>query len=86
MSESATKPKTGTPTVLAEYECDEGTRQLVGQRVNGTVHISDVPVGDEGLVHLVEKRIGCLKELDALVADYLQTAQRIGRCPMDGWL
>jgi hypothetical protein len=56
MSETATTRKTGTRAVLAQYECDEGGRQLVGQRVNGSVHISDVPVGGEGRVHLVEKQ------------------------------
>ena len=42
---SATGPA-GEPQVLATYECDEGTRQLVGQRINGSVAVSDVPVGD----------------------------------------
>jgi hypothetical protein len=32
MSAAATKPATSQPQVVAAYCCDEGTRQLVGQR------------------------------------------------------
>ena len=87
MSETATTTtEAGAPKLLAEYRCDEGTRQLIGQRVNSAVHVSDVPAGDQGRVHLVERAIGCMAELDALIADYLETARRIGHCPMRGWL
>jgi hypothetical protein len=49
------RPATGEPTVLATYECDEGTRQLVGQRIDGRVALSDVPAGDQGKVYLIER-------------------------------
>jgi hypothetical protein len=42
------RPTAGEPTVLATYRCDEGPRQLVGQRIEGRVALSDVPVGDRG--------------------------------------
>jgi len=35
---SATQSTAGERKVLARYESAQGTRQLVGQRVNGTVH------------------------------------------------
>ncbi len=83
MSETATKPATGAPKLLAEYDCNAGKRQLIGARVNGSVHVTDVPQGEEGRVYLVERRVGSMKELDALVADYLDKAARLGRCPME---
>ncbi len=79
---TAQQQKTGEPKVLARYECDEGTRQLVGQRIKGVVALSDVPAGDSGRVHLVERRLESLAELDALVADYLEKAHELGRCPL----
>ena len=81
-----TPKATGKTMVLASYETDEGERQLVAQRVQGTVALSDIPTADHGRVHLVERRLSSLAELEALVADYLQTARRTGRCPMQGWL
>ncbi len=83
---TAPRQTAGQPRVLATYECDEGTRQLVAQRVNGPVALSDTPSGDQGRVYLVERRLSSLAELEALVADYLEVADRIRRCPMRGWL
>jgi hypothetical protein len=81
------RPATGEPTVLATYECDEGTRQLVGQRINGRVAVSDVPAGDQGKVYLIERHLASMAELDGLVADYLAMAARLDRPPVrSGWL
>ena len=82
MSAAATKPPTGEPQILATYQCEEGTRQLVGQRIRGTVALSDIPVGDEGKVYLVERNVPCLAELDAIVTDYCELGQKLGRPPM----
>ena len=43
MTATRGKPATGQPKVLATSECDEGTRQLVAQRINGKVALGDVP-------------------------------------------
>ena len=75
-------PASGEPTVLASYECDEGTRQLVGQRINSRVALSDVPTGDEGRVYLIERHLPCMAELDGLVADYLALATQLDRPPL----
>ena len=85
MSATTTNQATGEQKILASYQSDEGTRQLVAQRVNGTVALSDIPT-DHGRVHLVERQLSSLAELEALIADYLQQAQRIGHCPMRGSL
>jgi hypothetical protein len=79
---AAAKPATGEPTVLATYQCDEGTRQVVGQRIDGRVALSDVPAGDRGKVYLIERHLPSLAELDGLVADYLTVAARLDRPPL----
>ena len=80
---TATPQQTGKPKVLATYQCDEGQRQLVGQRVDGIVQITDQRPG--GRAYLVEEGITKMDELDALIADYLAKAKRIGYAPMQGW-
>ena len=80
---STQKSSAGERTVLARYGAGEGERQLVAQRIDGRVALSDVPTSDEGRVHLVERHLGALDELDALVEDYLAKAAECGRCPMD---
>jgi hypothetical protein len=72
----------GEPTVLATYSCDEGTRQLVGQRIEGRVALSDVPVGDRGKVYLIERHLPSMAELDGLVNDYLAMAAQLDRAPL----
>ena len=79
---STAQSTAGERKVLARYEADEGERQLVAQRINGRVALSDVPTGEQGRVHLVERHLGALDELDALVEDYLAKAAECGRCPM----
>ena len=83
MSETATKPATGAPQLLAEYDCDEGKRQLIGQRVDGKVRITDRRPG--GRSYLVDEDFSSMAELEALVADYLEKARRLGYAPMAGW-
>ena len=79
---TAARQTAGEPQVLATYDCDEGTRQVVAQRINGHVALSDTPTGDEGRVYLVERHVGALAELEALVEDYLAKAAECGCCPL----
>jgi hypothetical protein len=84
---AAAGPATGEQKVLATYECDEGTRQLVGQRIDGQVALSDIPAGDHGEVYLIERHVPCKAELEGLVADYLVLTDRLGRPPLRGdWI
>jgi hypothetical protein len=39
-----------------------------------------------GRCYLVEAEVGSMAELEALVADYTQKAQKLGWVPMHGWL
>jgi hypothetical protein len=83
----AARPATGEQKVLATYECDEGTRQLVGQRIDGRVALSDIPAGDHGNVYLIERHLPSKRELDGLAADYLALAVQLGRPPLRGdWI
>lgn len=85
MSPTTSTPTAGQAQVLATYHCDEGTRRLVGQRINGKVALSDLPAGDHGKVYLVERHVPSMDELDAIVADYITKAERLGYAPMQGW-
>ena len=83
MSAAATRPASGEPQMFASYECEQGSRQLVGQRIDGEVVLSDIPAGDHGRVYLVERRVPSLSELHGIVADYCELARRLDRPPME---
>ena len=85
MSATATSEHpTGRAKVLATYDCDQGPRQLVGQRVDGIVRITDRSAAG-GRAYLVEEGLTCMTELQAIVADYLEKAAELGHPPMEGW-
>jgi hypothetical protein len=82
MSGTPTSPTTGVPQVRGNYDCDEGPRQLVAQRINGRVALSDVPASDHGKVYLIERHVPSRADLKGLEADYLALAARLGRPPL----
>jgi hypothetical protein len=69
---------------LARYTVHVGHRVLYGQRVNGVVRITDVPVGGRGRAYLVERELeqDGYDALNALVADYLDQAALLEDVPM----
>jgi hypothetical protein len=75
---------TGKRTELARYTVTAGERILYGQRVDGSVRITDHPVDGHGRAVLVEGEL----ELDgnaalaALVNDYCQQATVHDHVPM----
>ncbi len=83
---ATTEPPTAASEaiVLATYQCDEGERQLVGERVDGVPRITDRPTG-QGRSYLVEQGITTMAELQALLDDYQAKAKRLGYAPMQGW-
>jgi hypothetical protein len=84
---TTTTPRPGKQQVLGRYECDEGARQLVAQRLDGKVALSDIPAGDAGKVYLVERHVPSTAELDGLVADYLALAGQLQRPPLrEDWI
>ncbi|MBA3262722.1 MAG: hypothetical protein H0T69_09705 [Thermoleophilaceae bacterium] len=82
MGDATSGEETGEARVLGSYNCDEGPRQLVAQRIRGKVAVSDVPAGDEGRVYLVARHVPAMAELHGLVADYLALAAELGRPPL----
>jgi hypothetical protein len=75
----------GQRVELARYTLSDGTeRQLVGQRVNGVVRVTDNPAHGRGRAYLVERELeqDGNAALQALVADYLQQSARLDQVPM----
>ena len=85
-------PAEHTPTTCGErvelgaYTTDTGEdRQLVGQRVDGIVHIYDEPTKGGEASYVVEQGLTTNSELTALVEDYIAKAAKLGYPPMHGW-
>jgi len=78
-------PVRGKRIRMATYTCDVGERQIVGQRVDGEVHLYDEPARDGGRRWVIERGVESKAELEAIVADYRQKAEKIGYIPMLGW-
>jgi hypothetical protein len=75
-------PVVGKRTELARYRVAEGERILYGQRVDGVVRVADRPAQSTGRSYLIERGIESKDELDALVADYLAQAVKLGMPPV----
>lgn len=75
----------GQRVELARYPSDTGERLLIGQRIDGIVHVFDEPAGGDGPSFTVETGLTANSELQALVADYLAKAKHLGYAPMHGW-
>ena len=80
--------QTNPAVELARYRISAGERVLKGQRVLGVVRVVDIPANGHGRRFLVERELTTKVELDAIVADYLDQAQRwdvvpAGRNPID---
>ncbi len=78
-------PVRGKRIRIGTYTCDLGERQIVGQRVDGEVHLYDEPARDGGRRWVIERGVESRAELEAIVADYQQKAEKIGYIPMMGW-
>jgi len=87
MTTAQTPPSVGPLVTLATYDCDTGPRQIVGQRVDGAVQLRDEPADPPGLSFVIESGLHSKTEMDAIVADYHKSAQRLGYTPMIslGW-
>lgn len=80
-----TNNEVGERMELGRYRTAAGVeRVLYGQRVANVVRVTDVPVERPGRAYLVERGLeeDGYAALLALVADYLDTANRLGVPPM----
>lgn len=81
-----TQTSRGQRVELATYTTDtDGLRRVIGQRIDGIVHIFDEPDTPGETSYLVEQGLTSNSELHALIADYLATATKLGYPPMHGW-
>lgn len=77
-----TDQPTGDTVELGRYRTPHSERIVIGQRILGVVRVTDVPAAGRGRRYLVDRELIAKTELDGLVADYLDQAQRYGDCPM----
>ena len=76
----------GQRVQLAHYQTDTGQhRLLIGQRIDGIVHIYDEPQNADEPSYLVEQGLTANSELTALLNDYTAKAEQLGYPPMHGW-
>jgi len=75
-------PQVGKRTELARYTVPGGERVIYGQRVDGIARLVDRPATPGGRSYLIERGLETKSELDALIADYRATAQRLLAVPM----
>ncbi len=79
--------RTGPSVELATYTTDTGPRRIVGQRVEGRVQLRDQPATGTGRAFLIEPAVESNAALEAIIADYLRSAKKLGYVPMfsPGW-
>ena len=77
-------PSVGERVELARYKVSAGERVLYGQRIDGVVRVTDRPSSGRGRSHLIERGLerDGYAALNALVADYVGEAFRLGEIPM----
>jgi hypothetical protein len=79
--------RTGPRVELARYSVTAGDRMLYGQRVDGVLRLTDVPLEAGGRAYLVERGLeeegsNANAALHALIADYLRQASVLDAVPM----
>lgn len=67
---------------LGRYSVPDEARVLVGQRIDGVVHVFDWPAAGPGRRYHVEAGFESKAELAVLVAEYRRRAESLGVCPM----
>lgn len=60
------------------YRTPAGERGVYAQRIDGRVCVTDVPIGHDAEVLLVERHVESTAELDALVRDYVEQSTMAG--------
>jgi hypothetical protein len=68
---------------LARYRISSGERLICGQRVDGLVRLVDIPVSQHGRRYLIERGLTSMRELEAIVTDYVQQAARWDAIPAE---
>jgi NAD(P)-dependent dehydrogenase (short-subunit alcohol dehydrogenase family) len=66
-------------TTLRRYTTEAGARALVTDTAHGRTTLTDVPLGDDGRVYLVECDVDDASELRAIAAEYAARSEQLGR-------
>ncbi len=87
MSAAGQRGRTGERVELARYSVACGVRVVYGQRVDGIVRVTDVPLEPGGRAYLVERGLeeegaNANAALEALVTEYVRHAGVLGQVPM----
>jgi hypothetical protein len=78
------REQTNEPVELARYTITAGERVIHGQRIRGVVRLVDLPAQGRGRRYLIERELTSMRELEAIVADYLEQAARWDAIPAAG--
>lgn len=81
---TTTRPHVGKRTELGCYTLPDGTvRVVIGQRIEGSVRLVDVPLATSGRRYVIERELeqDGYGALQALVTDYLSVAEQRGVNP-----
>ncbi len=89
MTTTATVPAPGGATnervELGRYRTtDDGDRVIYGQRILGIVRLVDAPATGVGRRYIIERELTVMAELEAIIADYLDQADRWDTIPAAG--
>lgn len=78
------EPSVGPRTELARYTISSGERVIYGQRISGSVRLTDRPADDVGRSYLIERELerDGLSAMEALVTDYVAQALELDAVPM----
>ena len=83
----ADEPRRWGPTnprvEMARYTISGGERVIYGQRVLGVVRLTDVPADGHGRHYVIERELNTMSELEAIIADYLDQADRWDAAPAE---
>jgi hypothetical protein len=80
----ASAGQTNERVELARYTVTAGERVIHGQRILGVVRLVDNPASGEGRHYVIERELTTMAELEAIVSDYLQQADRWDAIPAAG--
>jgi hypothetical protein len=74
----------GPRVELARYVVAEGERVLQGQRIDGVVHVFDIPADEESdaRIHVVERGVESQVALDGIIVDYVARSVQYDRPAM----
>jgi hypothetical protein len=78
------EPSVGPRTELARYSVSSGERVVYGQRISGSVRLTDAPSEGTGRAYVIERELerDGRAAMEALVEDYLEQASELDAVPM----